>query len=130
MNKIKFFSLAILVIIVTSLSCVRANAFNQSGCLSILHQVPLQVGYDNPVGSNPKPHKSPVLLPEVILEDHTLTFDSSCHGLTLQLVNEDGDVEYTAAISSSTLVLPSTLEGEYEIRIICGDHYFYGYIEL
>lgn len=78
---------------------------------------------------NPFP-KTPITLPEVVLNDHTLTFDSSCHGLTLQLVNEDGDVEYTAVISSSTLVLPSTLEGDYEIRIICGDHYFYGYIDL
>ena len=111
MNKNKFFSLAILVVIVTSLSCVRANAFNPSGSLS--NQVSLQVGYDNPVGSNPEPHKSPVLVPEVSLDDHTLTFDSSCLGLTLQLVNEDGDVEYTTVISSSTLVLPSTLEGEY-----------------
>lgn len=78
---------------------------------------------------NPLP-KNPITPPEVVLEDHTLTFDSSCHGLTLQLVNEDGDVEYTTIISSSTMVLPSSLEGEYEIRIICDDYYFYGYIEL
>jgi hypothetical protein len=78
---------------------------------------------------NPLP-KSPATSPEVTLDDHTLTFDESCSGCVLYLVNEDDEVEYTTVITSDTLVLPSTLEGQYEIQIIQGEWCFYGDIEL
>ena len=130
MNKNKFFSLTVLVMIIASLFCVRSNALNLNGNQMTQSIVPLQVGHVDPTLSNPQPHKSPVQIPEVSLNNYSLTFDASCHGLTLQLVNADDEVEYTTVISSSTLVLPSTLAGEYEIRIICDDYYFYGAIEL
>ena len=78
---------------------------------------------------NPLP-KSPATSPEVTLDDHTLTFDSSCHNCTLRIVNTEDEVEYTTVITSDTLVLPSTLEGQYELQIIRDNWCFYGDIEL
>ena len=117
MNKNKLFLFAMLVMTLLSLPTSDAYAA----------RVPLT--YEDPT-NKPIPHKSPILIPEVDLEGFTLTFFDSCVDCTLQLVNADDEVEYSTVISSDTLVLPSTLEGEYEIRIICGDYYFYGGIEL
>lgn len=117
MFKNKFFLLAMLA--TTFLSLPNDSAYAAR----------VRLTYDNPTG-NPRPHRSPVQIPEVDLSGYTLTFFDSCVGCTLQLVNADDEVEYTTVISSSTLVLPSTLAGEYEIRIICDDYYFYGDIEL
>jgi len=66
----------------------------------------------------------------VTLDDHTLTFYTSCLGCTLRLVNVEDEVVYTTAITSDTLVFPSSLEGEYEIQIIQGEWCFYGEITL
>ena len=118
MNKNKLFLLAMLVMTLLSLPSSDAYAA----------RVPLT--YNDPIAGSPNFPRSPILIPEVDLEGYTLTFIDSCVGCTLQLVNVDDEVEYSTVISSDTLVLPSTLEGEYEIRIICGDYYFYGGIEL
>lgn len=130
MNKNKFFSLTMLLMIIAALFCVRVNALNPINSEAIQHQVVLHVRYENPLGSNPEPHKSPVEIPVVELDGYTLTFDSSCHGCTLNIVNADDEVEYTTVISSSTIELPSTLEGVYEIQIIQDDLCFYGDITL
>jgi len=90
-------------------------------------RVPLT--YEDPT-NKPIPHKSPILIPEVDLEGFTLTFFDSCVGCTLRIVNTEDEVEYTTIITSDTLVLPSTLEGQYEIQIIQGEWCFYGDIEL
>ena len=92
--------------------------------------VQLSASYNDPNSNDDDSNRSPVLIPEVSLDDHTLTFDDSCIGCTLRLVNAEGEVEYTTVITSSTLVLPSTLEGEFEIQIIRDNWCFYGYIEL
>ena len=118
MFKNKFFLLAMLVMTLLSLPSSDAYAA----------RVPLT--YNDPYLGGPKPHKSPILIPEVDLEGYTLTFFDSCVGCTLQLVNADDEVEYSTVISSDTLVLPSTLEGQYELQIIRDNLCFYGDIEL
>lgn len=92
--------------------------------------VPLQVGIVDPTNGQPNPHKSPVLVPEVSIDDYTLTFDDSCLDCELRLVDENDNVVYTTVITSNTLVLPAYLSGEYELQIISGIYCFYGYIEL
>ena len=93
-------------------------------------QVNLHVGYEDPTTSQGEPQRGPVLVPEVSIEDYTLSFDTSCYGCTLILLDEDGEVAYTTIVTSGTLVLPSTLSGEYEIQLIPEDSsiYFYGYV--
>ena len=72
------------------------------------------------------------LVPEVDLENHTLTFYTPCDGYVLRLVNENDNVVYSTVIptGATSLVLPSNLSGEYEIQIVQGNTYFYGYIDL
>ena len=54
--------------------------------------------------------------------------DDSCLGCTLRLVDENDNVVYTTVISGDTLVLPSTLNGEYELQILFDDCYFFGFV--
>ena len=99
---------------------------------SLLEELHLQVRYSNPTTPYTPIKRSPVQVPSMSLSDHTLYFNTSCDGCTLQLVNEDGDIEYDIIIpeSTSTITLPLNLSGEYELQIIRGNYCFYGYIEL
>lgn len=92
--------------------------------------IQLQVRFDDPTINQPGNPKSPILVPEVSIDDYTLTFDDSCLGCELRLLDEDGVLVYSTTITSDTLVLPSYLEGEYELQIIRGIYCFYGYIDL
>ena len=94
--------------------------------------VDLHEGYVDPGGDNGGQHRTPIEVPTVSLEDHTLFFETPCDGYTLRLLDEDGIVVFSTVIPSGTtsLVLPSYLSGEYEIQIIQGYLYYYGYIEL
>lgn len=73
MNKNKLFLFAMMVMTLLSLPSSDAYAA----------RVPLT--YDDPVGTNPLPHKSPILIPEVDLEGYTLTFDALCNDRWLYL---------------------------------------------
>ncbi len=74
--------------------------------------------------------RAPIRVPSLYIEDHTLSFSSSCVGYTLQLVQDDM-VVYTYYIQDSDdLCLPSNLTGEYEIRLVGETFTFVGEIEL
>lgn len=74
--------------------------------------------------------RAPVRVPSLFIEEHTLTFTSSCVGCTLQLWQE-GILVYTYDIlDTDDVVLPSDLTGEYEIRLLRGAFTFVGTIEL
>lgn len=95
-------------------------------------QVPveLQIEFDDPTADQGKPQKGPVHVPELSIENYTLTFSTPCYGWTLTLVDENDNVAYTTIITSDSLVLPSTLSGDYQLRLIPNDGniYFYGYV--
>ena len=76
--------------------------------------------------------KTPIVPPSVSLDDHTLYFDTPCDGCTLNIVDRNNVVVYTLVIPTGTtsLVLPATLSGEYELQIISGNYLFYGTIDL
>ena len=95
-------------------------------------EIDLQVEYDDPNFGNDGQQKGPVLVPSISLEGHTLYFATSCDGCTLRLLDENDVVVYSTIIPTGTtsLVLPSYLSGEYEIQIIQGNIYFWGYIYL
>ena len=94
--------------------------------------VDLQVGYIDPNNGDDGQPKTPILIPEVSLDDHTLFFDTPCDGCTLRLVDANNNVVYSTVIPTGTtsLVLPSSLSGEYKLQIIQGNIYFWGYIIL
>ena len=122
--------LALLVIMFTTMFSVRANTSDNLTPPMLPQLLELQVRYVDPTIGDPQIPKSPVQAPEVYIDDHTLTFDSSCHNCTLRLVDAENEVVYTTVISSSTLVLPATLEGTYELQIIRDNWCFYGDIAL
>ena len=103
------------------------NAVNALGT-----PIPFQAGRIKPTKPFPGNPKSPVLAPTVYLDGNVLTFETPCDGCTLQLVDEDDDVVYTIVIPAGTtsLILPSYLEGTFELQIIDGDWLFYADIHL
>ncbi len=94
--------------------------------------IPLQVGYEDPINGDDGQHKGSVLIPSVSLDDYSLIFNTPCDGCTLRLLDEDGFMVYSIVIPTGTtsLVLPSWLSGEYEIQIIQGSFCFHGYINF
>ena len=94
--------------------------------------VVLQVGYIDPNNGDDGQQKSPILVPEISLDGYSIIFDTPCDGCTFRLVDENNNVVYSTVIPTGTtsLVLPSSLSGEYEIQIIQGNLCFYGFINL
>jgi len=111
-----------LVVTMLSLSNVRVNASPV--------QIELEMNVVDPEITQDNPNRGPVQPPIIYIEDGILTFVTNCNGCEMRLVNAEDEVEYTTVISSSTLVLPSTLTGSYELQIFSGDYIFYGDIEL
>ena len=100
-------------------------------------QVDLQVSILDPTTPHGGPRKAPPRvpsnqIPSVFLDGHTLSFDTSCDGCTLQLVDEDGFVVYSVTIPEGTTEweLPEAISGELILQIICGRYCFWGWIEL
>lgn len=92
----------------------------------------IDLEYEDPLLGGLGPNKSPITIPDIGLEDYILYFYTPCDGCTLRLLDENDHVVYSTVIATGTtsLVLPSTLSGEYEIQIIQGNICFYGYINL
>ena len=92
-------------------------------------QVPLQTGYVDPTNGQDNPNRGPIT-PVVTIEDYTLTFSTPCYGYTLELLDGDGEVVYTTIINSTTVNLPSTLSGSYELCLYPDESniYFFGYV--
>ena len=92
----------------------------------------LQVGYTDPTDPLPDNPRSPVLIPEFTQDGYTLTAGSNTVGSTVELLDEDENVVYTAYVyvEGDTIVLPATLSGTYAIRVTRDDNIFVGEIEL
>ena len=111
-----------------AVSAVTSARTVNSGIDSLL----LSVDYIDPkLGERPI-KKSPIQIPLVYQDCNTLTFATPCTGCTLQLLDSDGEVVYetTVAPDTTTVALPASLSGTYELRLIYGDIYFYGDIML
>lgn len=121
MRKITFIILAAFLALSTS-----AGAACQSD------PVDLQSTILDPTSQHDGQHKGIVQAPEVSIEGHTLYFGNPCDGCLLNIVDGNGTVVYTLVIPAGTtsLVIPATLSGEYELQIIRGNYLFYGNIYL
>lgn len=89
-------------------------------------------GIDNPVGGEHGPSRAPMMPPYVGIEGHTLDFTHVGYDVTFYLLNEDEEPVFTLFIpaGTSTVELPSMLEGSYEICLVRGNWCFCGWIEL
>lgn len=92
--------------------------------------VPLQIVDDRPM-SNHGTHipRRPLLISQ---DNNFLTLPATGLDYMLQLRYEDGMVVYSTFVPQGTtqIVLPSTLSGLYEIRLVADTYYYIGYIEL
>ena len=94
--------------------------------------ITFEVFIEDPSHPHPSYPKSPITPPSVSLDDHTLYFATPCDGCTLNIVDSNNVAVYTLVIPMGTtsLVLPATLSGEYELQIISAGYLFYGTIDL
>lgn len=96
------------------------------------YQIPMQIIKESgPGGENTLAPPRPWYITQ---NDYTLTLPAFGYDYTLVLFDEDGVVVYSADFSAGTtvVVLPSTLSGEFEIRLVpyAATYYYRGYIEL
>lgn len=120
--------LSIVLLLASSFSSVIAqNSGEYNGDEIILH-----TSIIDPTKDNGPIRRSPIRVPSIGIDDHTLYFCTSCDGCILRLFNEDGDMVINMIIpdNSSFINLPFFLTGEYEIQIIKGKYCFYGDINL
>lgn len=110
----------------TFLCCSTASAEDK---------VPLSAKGDNnpPASGQPIP-RTPAFIPNACIDGYTLTFDASCIGCAITLIQDD-TVVYSTVISENTdgdgeVILPDYLVGQYEIQIEYGSIILVGNIEL
>lgn len=118
--------------LIICLSFTLLTFFSNANAQSEWSPLDLQVRRDDPSEGSKPYGRSPIAIPTIYINGNVLQFDTPCDGCTLQLVNEEGEVEYSVVIPDGTenLTLPSDLSGEYELQIIRGQFCFWGYIEL
>ena len=78
--------------------------------------------------------RTPIRIPSVYIDGNILTFDASCIGCTISLVQDD-EVIYTATVVETDdwegeVVLPEYLTGVFELQLQIGAITFVGEIEL
>lgn len=96
------------------------------------NQIPMQIIDQSSMGNGPT--NAPPRPWNITQDENILTLPAFDEGFTLQLLDEDETVVYSTYIPASTtqVVLPSTLSGEFELRLIPfnATYYFRGYLIL
>ena len=89
--------------------------------------IPLQVEYVDPTGNQGSRPRPPVARPTISLDGHTLYLYNVGYDLTLRLLDEDGEVAYTATVAAGTasVELPATLTGTYTLQLFPGGSYYF-----
>ena len=107
---------------------VSAFAKNCEG----IEQVTLNVKDVDPTQGNGEESRSPMQPPHVFIDGHTLYTQYVPFDATLEILDGSGSVVFTTFVAAYTpsVTLPSTLSGDYQIRLIEGYWYFYGWIHL
>ena len=81
----------------------------------------------------PQYPKAPICPMTLNLTDHTLTFPYAFGEMvTVELLDDDENVAYTDYLfaGQTSLTFPSTLSGEYTLRLTVGNYYYIGIINL
>ena len=93
-------------------------------------EVDVRLQFDDPNGPPPIP-RTPTILPTVYIDGNTLSFENLWGTYVLQIL-QGNTVVYSTIVPYGTpsVVLPSTLSGNYEFRLVADSYYYYGYIAL
>lgn len=127
----KFFMMLGLFASITILCSSPIHAWDHNG-LENLIPLHLSVSDIKPVKDRPRTPDTP---PQISLTNHTLYFHDGVE-LTVNIYSEDGDeyivLEYTAIVlnSTSSISLPSVLQGPLYIEVIRGEQHYWGEFEL
>lgn len=79
-------------------------------------------------GNKPKMPVAPIYVEQ---DGNTLTFNSSCIGCPITLIDEDENIVFTAIVDEDGIVtLPTNLSGTFELQLERGSIIFVGEIEL
>lgn len=92
--------------------------------------IPMQIIKENgPGGGNTLAPPRPWYITQ---NDFSLTLPALADDYTLELRNEEDVVVYTTFVPAGTtlIVLPSTLSGDFELRLVGDTYYYRGYITL
>ena len=117
-----------LLLIFSFMSCV---CFAYSHETQANEKVDLHVGIFDPTTGNECP-RAPMQPPHVFIDGHTLLMQYVPFDVTLEILDGSGSVVYTTFVAAYTpsVTLPTTLSGDYQIRLIEGYWFFYGWIHL
>ena len=109
-----------------------SSAFILSTSVSASELIPFTINIIDEQPGGPGYPRTPMQAPTVYLEDGVLTFTAGHPDYTLTIKDEDGDVVYSTIVTSAqtTVVLPSTLSGDYVIELVMGNWRFTGWIDL
>ena len=94
--------------------------------------IDLSVGKIDPTDPIGGYDRAPMQPPHVFIDGHILFMQYVPFDVTLEILDGSGSVVYTTFVAAYTpsVTLPSTLSGDYQIRLIEGYWYFYGWIHL
>jgi len=111
---------------------IIGEAFFLDAYGSVPQSIPMQIIDESEPGSGNT--RAPARTWYITQDDNVLTLPTFDYAYTLVLLDEDGVVVYSADFSAgtTTAVLPSTLSGEFELRLVpyATTYYYRGYIEL
>ena len=81
------------------ITLAAATFFFSSVCVNATPLViPLQLGYEDPTVEQGDPHRSPVVVPDLSIDERTLLIPEALYNCELRLVNESGVVVYSTVI--------------------------------
>ena len=93
-------------------------------------EIPLSIIDKSEAGSgNTKTPQLPLIISQ---DENILTLPATPVDYTLELRDENGVLVYYAFIPMGTtqIVLPTTLSGDFEIRLVADTYYYIGYLTL
>ena len=99
-------------------------------CAEVPQSIPLQIINECPIGNSST--KAPMRPMYISQDGNILTLPATSVDYTLELRDENGTVVYTDFLPTGTtqVVLPSSLSGCFEIRIVADTYYYIGYLCL
>lgn len=92
--------------------------------------IPLNIIDEDPIGSDSTKGTIGSLL--ITQDDNILTLPATSVDYTLELRDENGTLVYSSYVPAGTtqIILPTTLSGDFEIRLVADTYYYIGYISL
>jgi len=119
---------------VTANSAAEMNA-NFSSVSQNRIRIDLHVGYYNPTNIDKGIGRSPVQIPSIYMDGHTVYPDGySFDEIQLVSIDENGDyyTVYSSEVAedAETIEIPNYITDEYEIRLCRGGDYFFGDIKI